>query len=92
VAIGSSKSNFLGANEDQELVGLFGLSYPNIGSYDVPVENTYDVASNDKKKFLLQRHLPILYSKERGFVYGWDQFMDLWHELLPGVHADSRLW
>jgi hypothetical protein len=49
VAIGSSKSNFLGANEDQELVGLFGLSYPNIGSYDVPVENTYVVASKDKK-------------------------------------------
>ena len=51
VAIGSSKSNFLGANEDQDLLGWFGFSYPNIGSYDVPVENTYDVASKDKKNF-----------------------------------------
>lgn len=49
VAIGSSKSNFLGANEDQDLVGWFGFSYPNIGSFDVPVENTYVVASKNKK-------------------------------------------
>lgn len=51
VAIGSSKSNFLGANEDQDLVGLFGLSYPNIGSFDVPDENTYVVASKKQKIF-----------------------------------------
>lgn len=50
VAIGSSKSNFLGANEDQDLLGWFGFSYPNIGSLDVPVENTY-VASKYKKIF-----------------------------------------
>ena len=51
VAIGKTGSNFLNADPHKDLVGLFGLTYPQIGSFDVPDKNTFVGASKRQKLF-----------------------------------------
>ena len=51
VAIGSSGSNFMNAKKDEDLVGIFGLSYPSLGSFGVPDKNTYIGATKNQKIF-----------------------------------------
>ena len=51
VAIGRSSSDFMNDKKAGKIVGLFGLSYPSLGSFGVPDKNTYIGATKNQKIF-----------------------------------------